>query len=77
MMHMAVRYALGRRTYAPSECLEFLVAYGASVPQATRDMLRAEVAEVLARCEVRGTTLGDRCGHETWRAFLARLEALP
>lgn len=62
VLHMAMRYALGRSTYAPGEVLHALRAHAAQLPAYTRLMMAAEIDEVL-----NAGRAGMDCDVAVWR----------
>ena len=43
MIHQSVRYCLGRRSYAVSECTEWLIENWPEIPENTRAIIRNDV----------------------------------
>jgi len=66
MMLATVRYAMGRRTYVTSWCLEMVDRYKGHLTQHQRDQLRAEVETELRMAGEGSRTLGDACDHKAW-----------
>ena len=43
MIHQSVRYCLGRRSYAVSECTDWLIANWQEIPEGTRVTIKRDV----------------------------------
>jgi len=76
MIHQSVRYCLGRRSYAVSECTEWLIENWPEIPENTRSIIMKDIEMQIDMDErVRGRTrdgeevyqpLGDNCDRRRW-----------
>lgn len=68
MALVAVRYCIGRRSYAPSLADHWIRRHWSLMPPHTRAMIRRDVCEEVARAESCGRLdfLGDECDQTTW-----------
>lgn len=73
LLTCAVRYAMGRRSYVVSDVAGMLKAYAGAIPHQDVERIRGEIEIELGREEARGTWLGQRCDHETWRDVVRHL----
>ena len=67
----AVRYAVGRRTYAPSLITEWIKAHADEVHPETLDAVRRDLDVELKRDRTspNGGHLGHDCDRATWLSF--------
>ena len=75
MLIFSVRYALHRRSMAPSTCEDLLI-YAKHIKPWQREQIRDEIARELQIAEDSGSTVGDLCDHNTWRRCVAYLDTL-
>ncbi len=68
-MLAAVRYCMGRASYAPSLVQDWIKGYWRIVPQSTRCMILRDVTEELERAERCNLPLGDKMDHDGWVLF--------
>jgi len=73
MILYSVRYAMGRRSCAPGEACDWVRGYQDYLTPHQVEQIAREVNEELARCEARGSRLGDECDHRTWMTLVADL----
>lgn len=67
----ALRYALGRRSYAVSTIIEWTMRHWYSLSLSDRAVIQRDItAEVNSGC-----SLGDDCDEASWRNFLTWIEA--
>jgi hypothetical protein len=69
MVLVAIRYCIGRRSYAPSLATEWVKRYWNLIPLTTQAMLLRDVSEEVQRGETNTTWLGDDCDKATWINF--------
>ena len=62
----SVRYAMGRRSTAPSTACEFVYRFADKMAADARSQIRDEILGELGRAERSGNTLGDKCDHDEW-----------
>ena len=64
----AVRYAMGRRSYAPSLVADTVKRYWPITPKGHQQNIRRDVADEICRAEAAGHPewLGDACDQATW-----------
>jgi len=67
LLMSTIRYSMGRASYMPSTCEEFLVKYSPMLSIAQLRQIGKEVEEELVRAERSGHLLGMQCDHDTWR----------
>jgi hypothetical protein len=84
MALVAIRYCIGRSTYAPSLAIQWVKDYWPIMPKATRAMIRRDVLDEIKQAdlitEIRGMKslhLGDPCDEEGWRNFANWLISRP
>lgn len=76
----AVRYAMGRRTFAPTITTGWLLRHWQDLPAATRDIIIRDVRDEIARDDDARAgdsnyrPLGDDCDRETWVRFLRDID---
>lgn len=82
---VAMRYCIGRRSYAPSLCAHWIMRHWPIMPSQTRAMMRRDLGSEIrqaeshmaytksARCEM----LGDTCDEMAWRDLHAWMLARP
>lgn len=64
---VAMRYCIGRRSYAPALCADWIKRHWRDIPEATKVLLRRDLSEEIERAERLGlSSLGDKCDQETW-----------
>ena len=68
---VAVRYCMGRMSYAPSLVQEWVRRNWAVIPKSTRSMLIRDVSMEIVSCESNDRLLGDKHDHECWKTFLS------
>lgn len=72
MISSAFRYCVGRRTYMPGVCADWLVRNWAVIPEHARSIIKRDLEEEFerddeARAEGRDyKPLGDDCDRRTW-----------
>jgi len=66
---VAVRYCMGRASYAPSLVQDWVKGFWSIIPHATRCMILRDVTEELERSERCNLLLGDKMDHEGWVMF--------
>lgn len=69
----AVRYAMGRRTYATSLVPEIVMRYRTYLDISQIKQIRDEVQKELSRAEALDSTLGDPSDHVNWKEFVVSL----
>ncbi len=76
---VAVRYAMGRRSYAPSLVAGTVKRYWPLMEDGTRQSIRRDVADEIRRVDDAGKPewLGDDCYQATWRELHAWMGARP
>lgn len=62
----AFRYALGRRTYAASDMVEYIIKYWNFMRKETRNQIKSEINQYKERYG----NLGDSCDEEQWNRIL-------
>ena len=70
MIHQSVRYCLGRRSYAVSDCTDWLIKNWQEIPENTRAIIKQDV-EAQFEMEQRGYeyyALGDDMDRRQWLA---------
>lgn len=77
MLLCALRYCMGRQSYAVSVCCDFLRNHWQEIDAKTRATMRRGVAEELARYERMGATMGADFDDRDWRNLLAFMDASP
>jgi hypothetical protein len=71
----AVRYTLGRRTYAVGDVCMEIASHAKTLEPGIRGVLRDEISEALGIAEGSGRTVGDKCDHRRWEQALKALDA--
>ena len=71
----AVRYALGRRTMAPSSTTEYIMKHSELVNDRVKQVLLRDLKEYFSYWEI-GKQIDDRCDYDTWLLFKKWLEKL-
>lgn len=70
----AVRYALGRRSYAVGQVCDEVMALLPAMSEADREVMARDIDEALSEAAAHGYTLGDPCDDEAWRRLRAALK---
>lgn len=70
MMLQATRYALGRRTTAPSDTSSAIVCAWRAIPPYWQDLIERDLRDEIQRAEQRGEYVGDECDYRTWTNLL-------
>ena len=70
MLMFSFRYALGRRSTAPSAVADLLRTYGHVLPPWQRDQIANDI-----RIAIRDGFAGDTCDERTWREVAERMIA--
>lgn len=70
------RYAMGRRSTAPSMAHDMIKQYGKQLSAQQLVQLRREIKEELETYERANRTCGDECDHNTWKAVVMSLDGL-
>jgi hypothetical protein len=65
IMFFAFRYALGRRTAAPTMVRTYLSNHWELIPVHTQDQIKGEIQRAIETGRA-----GDQCDVETWKAVL-------
>lgn len=71
LAYMALRYAMGRCSTAPTNCADAIRAAWPDLEIGDRAILLRDLTEELARHNARGELLGHQCDHDVWTALLA------
>jgi len=72
----AMRYAIGRCTYAPSLVCDWIRRHWDKIDDQTRNLLRRDLGEAVEHAERHGDDyLGMECDAQTWREMLSWMEA--
>ncbi len=72
MIHQSVRYCLGRRSYAVSECCKWLITNWNRIPENEQAIIRHDIDQQIDmddRCremEAQHFPLGDDCDRHRW-----------
>jgi hypothetical protein len=76
---VAMRYCIGRRSYAPSLCAQWIKRHWPIIPTQTRAMMRRDLADECGRADHTGNKgmLGDACDELTWRDLLEWMVTRP
>jgi hypothetical protein len=69
-----VRYAMGRRSTAPSIALNTIGEHIHELRPAWRAQLAKEIEDELQRAERAGELLGDACDHAVWKKAVTMLK---
>lgn len=79
MALVAMRYCIGRRSYAPSLCAGWIKRHWLVIPTQTRAMMRRDLADECGRADRTGSRemLGDACDELTWRDLLEWMVTRP
>lgn len=72
-----VRYAMGRRSTAPSEAEEMTRTYWHAFADVEQAQLREEIRREVQHDDAHPGHLGHECDRRLWRALLAWCEARP
>lgn len=65
-MVLSVRYALGRRTYVVSDVCGMVKRNSSQLSVSDAATMRLDIRQAVELAQVSGTTVGDRCDHESW-----------
>lgn len=65
IMCMALRYALGRRTYVTSEVSEFIIENELFINERIKDIMLQDLGEYFDKRE-KGYMRDDDCDYESW-----------
>lgn len=67
LLHYAMRYAMGRYTYAVDDVTRMLREQWASITDSDRRQISLDLIREIERHEYRGETIGDERHHKQWR----------
>lgn len=77
----SMRYAIGRRTYAPSMTCDIIREHWKKLQQKDRDLLQRDLKEQVLYADkydpergIAGKWLGSACDEKTWRDMLVWME---
>ena len=62
----ALRYSIGRMTYAPSLVSDWIRRYWGQIDKQTKHILMRDLKEELDRAKISPKILGHKCDQETW-----------
>ena len=68
MLVMSFRYALGRRSTAPSAVSDLLRTYGSILPDWQKEQIAKDISSA-----IEGGLAGDTCDERTWREVRERM----
>ena len=71
MILAAVRYAMGRMSYAPGLVADGVRCIWSKLDENTQKCIRRDIDEELERYARMGTTMGMECDHQTWTDLFA------
>jgi hypothetical protein len=66
LLHYAMRYALGRMTYAVSDVARLMRTHWHEVDSNGREQIAEDLRLEIQRAERRGKPLGMECDHRAW-----------
>lgn len=75
MVLVAIRYCIGRRSYAPGLATEWVKRYWNLIPLSSKHLLLRDVSEEVSREKNTKGWLGDDCDRATWVNFEEWLRA--
>jgi len=67
----AMRYAIGRKSYAPGLISQYIKRYWNLLDDNTRRVLKRDLAEELNSARALGVEVGRECDHQLWIKLLA------
>ena len=66
----SVRYAMGRKSTAPSDVAEIVKKNWGKIRKETQAQIMREVKEAIRLADDKCSLLGDKCDHDTWVALV-------
>ena len=77
MVHCAINYALGRRTYITGLVADTVRRYWAALSDDQRTTLTKNLRTDVGAYDLAGRSIGDQCDDRGWRNLLVFMEANP
>jgi hypothetical protein len=74
MLLCAMRYCMGRRSYAVRSCCDYLRAHWREIDPRTRATMRRDLDDELRRYRELGATMGDDFDERAWASLLAFMD---
>lgn len=77
LVHCAINYALGRRTYITELVANTVRRYWSALSNDQRNTLIKNLRADIGAYDLAGRTIGDQCDDRGWRNLLVFMEANP